>query len=219
MNKTQKLTIIGLIIVLFLTICRMTDLFGIIQLENTLTTRWIRETIFWIFLGLVFLVSTKIEKTKFLLWKETKRKWYFYLLSVISVFAAAVAVAVITPLILKLLQIPIKQEVLESVANFYCSNILLLIFGCLTAGIVEELISRGYLMPRLEILFKHGWVVIILSALLFGLEHISNFSLVGIIVPTLIGLIFSFHYYKYRNIVSLMIAHFLIDFASFITSC
>ena len=88
MNKTQKLTLIGLIIALFLTICRMTDLFGIIQLENSIITRWIREIEFWIFLGLIFLISIKIERTKFLLWSEIKRKWYFYLLSVISVFAA-----------------------------------------------------------------------------------------------------------------------------------
>ncbi|OFX87395.1 MAG: hypothetical protein A2W99_07065 [Bacteroidetes bacterium GWF2_33_16] len=197
----------------------MTDLFGIIQLENSIITRWIREIEFWIFLGLIFLISIKIERTKFLLWSEIKRKWYFYLLSVISVFAATVVIAVSVPIILKILQIPLKQEVLESVADYYCSDKLLLIFGCLTAGIVEEFIFRGYLMPRLEILFKHGWVVIVLSAILFGIGHIGNLSLAGVIVPTLIGLIFSFHYYKYRNIISLMIAHFLIDFASFITSC
>jgi membrane protease YdiL (CAAX protease family) len=33
-------------------------------------------------------------------------------------------------------------------------NRLLLVFTCLTAGITEEIIFRGYLLPRLEILLK-----------------------------------------------------------------
>jgi len=219
MTRKQKLTLIGLCIVLLLQIIKTTDLFGLIELENNMTTRWIREIFFWIFLLLIFIVVLKVEKTRFLLWAETKKKWYFYVISIIAIFAATVIVALTIPLILKYLQIPIKQEVLESVAHFYCSNKLLLLFGCITAGVVEELIFRGYLMPRLEILFKKGWLVITLSSLLFGLAHISNLSIAGIITPTLIGLIFSFHYYRYRNIASLMFAHFLIDFASFITNC
>lgn len=219
MTKAQKLTIAGLIITIFLAIIRMTDIFGIIQLENTLTTRWIREIVFWVFLILILLVAIKIEKTRFLLWSETKRKWYFYIISVITIFAVTVIIATFTPIIFKLVNIQVKQDVLESVANFYCSDKLLMIFGCITAGVVEEFIYRGYLMPRLEIIFKHGWVVIILSSILFGLAHISNLSVVGVIVPTLIGLVFSFHYYKYKNILTLIIVHFLIDFASFITLC
>ena len=97
--------------------------------------------------------------------------------------------------------------------------LLLMIFACLTAGVVEEYIFRGYLMPRLEILFKHGWLVVILSSVLFGIAHVSSLSLIGVIVPILIGFVFSFHYYKYKNLLVLIIAHFIIDFASFITSC
>lgn len=219
MTKLQKLTIVSLCITVFLAVCRMTDIFGLIHLEDTITSRWIREVNFWIFLGLVFLIVFKIEKSSILLWKETKRKWYFYPLSVISVFLGAVAVAIIVPLVFNILQIPVKQEVLDSVANFYCVDIKLLIFGCLTAGVVEEFIYRGYLMPRIEILINNKWAVIVLSSLLFGIAHVSNFSLIGVVVPTLIGFVFSFHYYKYKNITVLMVAHFLIDLASFITSC
>jgi len=154
-----------------------------------------------------------------LLWQETKRKWYFYPLSVIAVFSGAVVVAISIPVIFNFLGLPIKQDSMESAVNFYCADKLLLVFACLTAGVVEEFIFRGYLMPRLEIIFKHGWLVVILSSLLFGIAHISSLSLVGVIVPVLIGCVFSFHYYKYRNLLVLIIAHFLIDFASFITSC
>ena len=219
MTRNQKHTIIGLSIAIFLAVCRMTDLFGLIHLDKSITSTWINEIKFWIFLGFVFLIATKIENTKFLLWKEIKGKWYFYIISIVSIFAGAVIVGIATPMIFKALNISISQDVLESVTNFYCESKVLLIFGCLTAGVVEELIYRGYLMPRLEILFKHSWVVIVLSSLIFGIAHVSNLSLIGVVVPTLIGLIFSYHYYKYRNIVVLIIVHFLIDFASFLTSC
>lgn len=219
MNTTKKLTIIGLCIAVFLTIFRKTDLFGLITLDQSITSTWINEISFWIFLGLIYVVTLKIEKTDFLLWKETKRKWYFYIISVISIFAGAVIVGILVPIIFKLLQIPITQNVLETTANHYCENKLLLLFGCLTAGVVEEFIYRGYLMPRIEVFSKHKWVVIALSAIIFGAAHVSNLSIIGIVVPTFIGLIFSYHYYMYRSLTSVIIAHFLIDFASFITTC
>lgn len=212
-------TIIGLSIVVFLTIVRMTDFFGLLHLDSSIISTWINEIKFWVFLGLFFLIALKIEKTKFLLWQETKRKWYFYPISIIFIFVSAVVVAITVPIIFKFFNISMKQDVLETVSNHYCSSFILLVFGCLTAGVVEELVFRGYLMPRLEIIAKKGWLVILLSSLIFGIAHIGNLSIVGLVVPTFIGLIFSFHYYKYRNVVVLIIAHFLIDFASFITSC
>ncbi|MCK4663322.1 MAG: CPBP family intramembrane metalloprotease [Bacteroidales bacterium] len=219
MTTTKRNTIIGICITSFLFVCLMTNLFGLIHLKKNITSKWIDEIEFWLFLGLVLLTILKVEKTKLLLWRETKRKWYFYPLSVIIVFSSAVIVAITVPFIFKFLGLPINQSVLKSSVNFYCIDKMLMIFACLTAGVVEEFIFRGYLMPRLEILFKHGWLVVILSSLLFGIAHISGLSLVGIIVPILIGFVFSFHYYKYRNLIVLIVAHFLIDFASFITSC
>ncbi|MBN1880432.1 CPBP family intramembrane metalloprotease [bacterium] len=188
-------------------------------MDSSITSTWINEIKFWVFLGLFFLVVLKIERTPFLLWQETKRKWYFYLFSITIIFTGAVVVGVTVPLVFKFLNISLKQDVLESVSNHYCSSFILLVFGCLTAGVVEELVFRGYLMPRLEIFAKNGWLVIVLSSLIFGFAHLGNLSIVGLVVPTFIGLIFSYHYYKYRNIVVLILAHFLIDFASFMTSC
>jgi membrane protease YdiL (CAAX protease family) len=45
---------------------------------------------------------------------------------------------------------------------------LLLVFTCLTAGITEEIIFRGYLLPRLEIL-KNKNLSVIISSLFFDL--------------------------------------------------
>jgi membrane protease YdiL (CAAX protease family) len=46
---------------------------------------------------------------------------------------------------------------------------LLLVFTCLTAGITEEIIFRGYLLPRLEILLKNKNLSVIISSLFLDL--------------------------------------------------
>jgi hypothetical protein len=219
MNKTTKLTILGLSIVAFIDILITTKIFGLLVLKESITSIWINEFKMWAYLGLVFLIAMKVEKSKLLLWKESRKKWYFYVISVVAIFVGAVIVAIVTPIIFDLLHIPKNQEMLESVGNYYCENKILLVFGCLTAGIVEEFIYRGYLMPRIEMLIKSKWLVITITALLFGIAHLGNLSLIGLAVPTLIGLIFSYHYYTYRSITTVVIAHFLIDFASFLNAC
>jgi len=59
---------------------------------------------------------------------------------------------------------------------------------------------------------------VIISSLLFGLAHYSYGNWSQIINAVLIGLIFGFHYQKYRNIKILIICHFLIDFISILTT-
>jgi len=54
MTTTKRSAIIGICITSFLFVCLMTDLFGLIHLENNVTSKWIVEIEFWIFLGLVF---------------------------------------------------------------------------------------------------------------------------------------------------------------------
>ena len=187
--------------------------------EPSLLSKWIGEIEFWLILGAIYMIARKIEKQKFLLWQETKRKWHFYVLSVAAVFLSAVIVGITVPLVFNVLGLTIQQDKLRSLVNFYCQDKMLMVFSAVTAGVVEELLFRGYIMPRVEILFKKGWIVVVVSALIFGLAHASGLSLIGVVVPILIGLIFSYHYYKYRNITALIIVHFLIDLASFILSC
>jgi membrane protease YdiL (CAAX protease family) len=218
-SEYQKKMLIGLGISIFLNILYITDIFGFIKMEKTIQSQWIGEFQFWLLLGLIFLITFFVEKKKFLLWKETKQIWYFYPLSVFGIFLGAVIVGITIPLVFKMLELPLQQEKLSSLVNFYCEDKMLLVFSSLTAGVVEELLFRGYLMPRIEIFLKKGWLVIFISTLLFGLGHTTGFSLIGLVTPLLIGFIFSYHYYRFKNIRVLIFSHFLIDFASFITSC
>lgn len=214
-NKKRILLVFGIFILIEIG----SEILGMFKGEPTLLLKWLGEFEFWLMLGVMFLVVRKLEKNSFLLWNETKRKWHFYVISVISIFIGAVIVGIAVPLIFNMLGLTIQQEKLESLVNFYCQDKILMVFSAVTAGVVEELLFRGYIMPRIEVFLKKGWLVVAVSSLIFGLAHASGSSLIGVVVPIFIGLIFSYHYYKFRNIAALMAAHFLIDLASFINSC
>lgn len=89
-----------------------------------------------------------------------------------------------------------------------------MVFTALTAGVTEEFIFRGYLQPRLTVIFKNPYAAIILSSLLFGLLHFKYGTLANVIGPIFIGLIFSLYYWKYRNLTVLILCHFLWDLIS-----
>jgi hypothetical protein len=87
----------------------------------------------------------------------------------------------------------------------------LLVFTVFTAGVTEEFIFRGYMIPRLSLRFTNKHLPVIISALLFSFMHLGYKSVAELIFTFLFGLIFGYHYQKYRNIQVLVIVHFLWD--------
>ena len=91
-----------------------------------------------------------------------------------------------------------------------------------TAGFLEELLWRGYLMNRLVELpgrqTRLAWVIaLIASAVIFGLGHAYQ-GLAGILKTGLIGLVFGISYLVAgRNLWPLILAHALIDTLDFVS--
>jgi len=96
--------------------------------------------------------------------------------------------------------------------DVFKSNYWLMTFTCITAGITEELVFRAYLMPRIQALVKGPYVAIIGSSIVFGLFHIGYGTVMNVVGPFVIGIIFSIYYYNYRNIRVLILSHFLWDY-------
>ena len=105
----------------------------------------------------------------------------------------------------------IRNQHLEIVKIMHAHKVLIVIVPVI-AGVVEELIFRGYIQTRLQLFFKKAYMPIILSSVMFGIVHIGYGTIPQIIVPCFIGLVMAIHYYKYRNIKILIICHFLYDF-------
>jgi membrane protease YdiL (CAAX protease family) len=173
-----------------------------------------KKFIIWLWLLLLVLYTVKVEKQRFILWKDSKRSFLFYVLSVIAIMALsflAGASRQLLPLFGVKLQ---SSQVLKEMIMYVQQRPLLLVLTCITAGVVEELIFRAYLIPRLTLLLKTNWLPLLLSAFVFGLAHIGYGTFVNMLVPFLLGVIFGAYYQKYRNIKVLICCHFLIDLIS-----
>jgi hypothetical protein len=91
------------------------------------------------------------------------------------------------------------------------ANHWIIYLTCITAGVVEELLFRGYLLPRLQVLLKHPAIAICISTLFFALMHATYGTIGQVVGPFYIGLIFAIYYYKYRNMKVIIFCHIMWD--------
>ena len=178
---------------------------------------FISRMFYWIGLILLWLYSTKIEKQKLLIWEEKKYKLFYYILSIVILMLIIYGGSFTIQRILSLAKLETRSSALDELIGILKTNKFLLVFTAITAGFIEELIVRGYLQTRLTIIFKSPLLAIIISSLLFGILHYKYGTLHNVIIPVFIGLIFAYHYWKYRNIKILIICHCLVDLASLFT--
>src|SRR5215813_2684369 len=83
------------------------------------------------------------------------------------------------------------------------------------AGFGEETVFRGYLFERLGKLLGSGvlakTMIVVLTAVLFGLAHYSNQRLAGVEQATIVGLVFGAIFARTGRIWMLMCAHAAFD--------
>lgn len=170
--------------------------------------------LYWLCLGLLWLYSIKVEKQHILIWQERHYTFLNYLLSVVVIFLVLIAGMFLLQLIILFTGLNNHSKTLHEIVNILKANKGLLVFTALTAGVVEEFIMRGYIQPRLEIIFKNPNAAIIISSLLFGLLHYKYGTIVNVIGPVFIGLVFAVYYWKFRNIKVIIVCHFLWDLVS-----
>ncbi|GAB3126403.1 CPBP family intramembrane glutamic endopeptidase [Glaciibacter psychrotolerans] len=97
----------------------------------------------------------------------------------------------------------------------YWWTIPILIFAALQAALLEELIVIGYLFTRLMQLGWSRWTIILSAAALRGSYHLyqgigpffGNFAM---------GVVFGWAYTRWGRVMPLVIAHWILDIASFV---
>jgi membrane protease YdiL (CAAX protease family) len=141
-------------------------------------------------------------------------------------FGVTVGIIVSFPLLMALVQlvVPIPQQDVSRFA-FLRGDLPNLILNVLamwfTAGFLEELLWRGYLMNRLVDLqgnkTKLAWVIALVgSAIIFGLGHTYQ-GLGGVVKVTAAGLLFGAAFLTVRrNLWPVIFAHALLDTISFV---
>lgn len=166
---------------------------------------------FWLCLAIMLLYATRIEKQPLLMWKEKGLSFSLYVLSFFGILSAIFFGLVVINILLKLAHLNTISKSLQQTVLMFRRNIPLMLFTCFTAGIVEEFAFRGYLMPRLQWLYKNKYLTVILSSLLFGILHLGYGTVGQVIGPFFIGAVFAVHYYRFHNIRILILCHFAWD--------
>ena len=164
----------------------------------------------WVTAAMVYLYAEKAEMQNSLLWPEKKYDAGFYILA-IPVLYVLIYMATLVSRIPYWLGWHEDNSVIIKSAITLQRYPLLLIFTCITAGITEEYVFRGYILSRLSLFFKNKHWPVIISALLFASVHLAYKTVHELLFVFLFGLITGYFYQKYRNLTVLMIVHFLAD--------
>lgn len=177
------------------------------------------RTLFWVCLGLVWWYAAKVEKQPLLLWNERRQgvvHWVGALILLPVVISLGLAVA--NTLLYLITHKTEHSEALERLVRYSRAHPFLLYYSAITAGITEELLFRGYLLPRLDLLLRNRQLAIVLSSLLFGLGHYRYGTIHNVVGPIVIGLVLAVYYDRFRNIKLIILFHVLWDVAAFYLS-
>ena len=91
----------------------------------------------------------------------------------------------------------------------------ILLFSALRAALQEEFIVIGYLYARLRELGYRKWTVILSAAVFRGSYHLYQ-GYGGFVGNFIMGVIFGWLYYRYGRLLPFVVAHFLLDAATFV---
>ena len=151
-------------------------------------------------------------------------KWWIVILKSLGVALAVLGTVVllVNPLLNSLPGLEPRDMSHFQVLKGSLPNLLInLVLMWITAGFLEELLWRGYLMNRLMDFFKSTSIitwfqVIILSSIVFGLGH-NYQGFYGVLKTGAVGLVFGLAYLAVgKSLWPLVIAHALIDSFDFI---
>jgi len=185
--------------------------FIFISADQSFTYRLVcSRFLIWGVFGLMLLHARYAEVQKFLLWDEEPYGISFYIVAVVGLYLLILASGMVAQ-IPYLLGFREKNAMMHKMQEVMRQYPLLLVFTAFTAGVTEEFIFRGYIISRLSLFFSNKYLPILISALLFMAVHLGYHNISELIFTFLFGLIFGYHYQKYRNLKVLIIVHILVD--------
>src|SRR5262249_45967354 len=80
----------------------------------------------------------------------------------------------------------------------------------MTAGLCEEFLYRGFVMATLRRLGLAAWIVVLISAFMFGLAHLYQ-GRGGLVSTSLIGIVFGAARIAYHSLVPVIFWHTAVD--------
>jgi uncharacterized protein len=88
------------------------------------------------------------------------------------------------------------------------SEYALLFIACAVNASAQELIYRGYLIPRFERLLRSTWLAVLVTSVLFGSFHLYQ-GVASAILTTGSGLVYAIAFCMFRRLWPLCVSHAL----------
>ena len=208
--------IIGVCFFLYIFPLALIPLLKIFSLGNVKFKIFISILHTWICLALIYIFTRKVEKINLLVWDEVNYSLNQFAKLVIMILLILFAGSMVIGIILKLTGFNMDNDKIVHLLNVLKANKLIIFVLSAPAAITEELIFRGYLLSRLQLLINDTYHSIVISAILFSIAHYNYGTMKQLIGAFFIGLVLAFYYNKYRNIKVLIVCHFLWDYFAFI---
>jgi len=165
----------------------------------------------WICLALLYTYTRKVEKLNFLVWDEVNYSLNQFAKLVVIILLILFVGSMMIGVILKFTGFNMNNDKIAHLLNILKANKLMIFVLSASAAFTEELIFRGYLLSRLQLLINDTYHSIVISAILFGIAHYNYGTMKQLLGTFFIGIVLAFYYDKYRNIKVVIVCHFLWD--------
>jgi uncharacterized protein len=133
-----------------------------------------------------------------------------------GIIVAAVMIAMMIVLGALLYGVGVSKEELSNVEDIAGNiSIAAMAFIIVFQSIAEEIFFRGFLLEKIDS-FAGGIMAIFITAILFGLAHMSYGKIYPVIMPIIMGIFLGFVVFKTKNLYSAITAHMLFNLTSFI---
>ncbi|MBK8614656.1 MAG: CPBP family intramembrane metalloprotease [Flavobacteriales bacterium] len=204
----SALLAIGLVLALYGALT--SDLFALARFPDADARAWAVHGASWLGVGILLLFARSVEGGPLVIWKEERPAPLRFGLSVGMLFVVVLSVAATFTMLWRWLM-PVALDPGAPPSTEAALGTAAFVFAAVSAGGTEELIFRGFLQPRIALLFKQPWVAVVLPSFLFGLAHYQRGDLFGVLLPFVIGVLFALYYQKYRSLSVAVTCHVLID--------
>ena len=208
-NRHRRLAIIGLVILLALAAL---PLGRWLAPDDNLASRLVREAIWWAIGALVLLWVRRVEHLPFTSIGLRGLSLRGIGWGVAAALALIASFMVSYALIFPAFGLAMNQAAVASVTHL---PLWLQTATMLRAGVVEEIVFRGYAIERIRTLTGSRWAAGLLSAGVFIAVHVGSWGYAQLIVVAFGAAILTMLYIWRRDLASNMIAHFLADFVGF----
>ena len=207
-TRPAAATVFGLIIALFALPAITTGYRFIWGQSQTTLTYVLRELVLFLVLGVLLWIVRRKEGLSFesIGWKGTAygRSLLWALLVVVLCIAGLAACFGV----IHLLDLPFGGG---DSRGAFAPPLAAMLITVIRAGVVEEVFYRGYAISRLKTLTGSTSIAVAVPLVIFAAAHYRQGS-GGILIAFVTGAIITAVFMKKRDLLALIVAHFLIDF-------